>query len=148
MSKNNLTLGYVLLVGVPLLVLLTTLHAGADLTAPPALSGEWMIESAAGNCAGPLAGAGQTPISIYQTGPELLITFNDPRRTTLAGTVENGRIAAVSNTTAHCGAALRLEAAIAGKPGQRSLLGQLLPDGCGKCAPVPFRANKVGTPGR
>ena len=147
MSKNNLTLGYVLLVGVPLLVLLTTLHAGADLTAPPALSGEWMIESTAGNCAGPLAGAGQAPMSIYQTGPELLITFNDPGKTTLAGTVENGRIAAVSNT-ARCGAAFRLEAAMAGKPGQRFLLGQLLPDGCSKCAPVPFRANKVGTPGR
>jgi len=147
MSKNNLTLGYVLLVGVPLLVLLSTLHAGADLTAPPALSGEWMIESTAGNCTGPLAGAGRTPMSIYQTGPDLLVTFNDPRKTTLAGTVENGHVAAVSNTT-NCGAAFRLEAAAAGKPPQRSLLGRLLPDGCGKCAPVSFRANKVATPGR
>ena len=142
MSKNNLTFGYVLFVGIPLLILIGTLRAGADLSAPPAVSGDWTVEPAPNKCAGPLANASQPALSIYQTGSNLLIAFNDPRKTTLAGKLEDGSVTAVSATTG--GRALRLEAAVSGEPGHRSLQGRLSFDGSSACAPVPFRAVKSG----
>jgi len=142
MFKNNLTFGYVLFVGIPLLILIGTLRAGADLSALPAVSGDWTVEPAPNKCAGPLANASQPALSIYQTGSNLLIAFNDPRKTTLAGKLEDGSVTAVSATTG--GRALRLEAAVSGEPGHRSLQGRLSFDGSSACAPVPFRAVKSG----
>ena len=142
MSKNNLTFGYVLFVGIPLLILIGTLRAGADLSAPSAVSGDWTVEPAPNKCAEPLANASQPALSIYQTGSNLLIAFNDPRKTTLAGKLEDGSVTAVSATTG--GHALRLEAAVSGEPGHRSLQGRLSFDGSNACAPVPFRAVKSG----
>jgi hypothetical protein len=142
MSKNNLTFGYVLFVGIPLLILIGTLRAGADLSAPSAVSGDWTVEPAPNKCAEPLANASQPALSIYQTGSNLLIAFNDPRKTTLAGKLEDGSVTAVSATIG--GHALRLEAAVSGKPGHRSLQGRLSFDGSNACAPVPFRAVKSG----
>jgi hypothetical protein len=143
MFKNNLTFGYVLLVGIPLTILIGTLRAGAYLSAPPAVSGAWTVEPAPNKRAGPLADANPPTLNIYQTGADLLIAFNDPPQTTLAGHLANGRIAAASSTLGR-GTALRLEAALTAKPGHRSMQGRLLFDGCAACAPVPFRATKSG----
>ena len=143
MFKNNLTFGYVIFVGVPLLILIGVLRAGSNLSAPPALSGEWTIELRADKCAGALTAASQPTLRIYQTGADLLIAFNAPRNTTLAGQIADGRISAVSSQPG-CGTALRLEAEVSGKPGRRSLAGRLLFDGCPACAPVPFRAAQPG----
>src|ERR1700735_2717822 len=112
MFKNNLTFGYVLFVGVPLLILIGTLRAGAGLSAPPAVAGDWTIESTANKCGRPLADASQPALSIYQTGSNLLIAFNDPWKTTLAGKLEDGGVTAVAVTEG--GRALRLEAALSG----------------------------------
>jgi hypothetical protein len=142
MVKNNFTFGYVLFVGVPLLILIGTLRAGADLSAPPAVSGDWTVEPAPNKCAESLANASQPALSIYQTGSNLLIAFNDPWKTTLAGKLEDGGVTAVAVTEG--GRALRLEAALSGKPGHRSLQGRLSFDGSNACAPVPFRAVKSG----
>jgi hypothetical protein len=142
MSKNNLTFGCVLFVGIPLLILIGTLRAGADLSAPSAVSGDWTVEPAPNKCAEPLANASQPALSIFQTGSNLLIAFNDPRKTTLSGKLEDGSVTAVSATTG--GHVLRLEAAVSGKPGHRSLQGRLSFDGPNACAPVPFRAVKSG----
>jgi hypothetical protein len=142
MFKNNLTFGYVLFVGVPLLILIGTLRAGAGLSAPPAVAGDWTIESTANKCGRPLADASQPALSIYQTGSNLLIAFNDPWKTTLAGKLEDGGVTAVAVTEG--GRALRLEAALSGKPCHRSLQGRLSFDGSNACAPVPFRAVKSG----
>src|ERR1039458_2256130 len=97
MFKDNLTFGYVLFVGIPLLILIGTLRA----------------------------------------------SFNDTQKPTLAGHLESGHIVTTSSTSG-CGTVLRLEAALTAKPGQRSMQGRLLFDGCDACAPVPFRANKSG----
>jgi hypothetical protein len=133
MFKNNLTLGYILLVGVPLLILVGTLRAGGSLVAPSAVSGEWTVERTGGNCAAPL---GNT-LSVQQVGTDLLISFGDPRKTTLAGTLEGGHISAA-------GHAFRMEATISGKPDHRSWQGQVSVDGSDSCAPVQFRATKSG----
>ena len=143
MSRNNLTFGYVLFVGIPLLILIGTLRAGAKFSAPPAISGDWAIEPMPNKCAGPLADVSPPTMNIYQTGADLLVAFNDPPKTTLAGHLENGHIAATSSTSGR-GAALRLEAALNPEPGHRSMQGRLFFDGCNTCAPVPFRAIKSG----
>ena len=141
MFKNKLTFGYVLFVGIPLLILLGVFAAGADLSAPPAVSGDWIVEPVPNKCAGPLADANPPTLNIYQTGAHLLIAFNDARKTTLNGKLEGGRIAAVSSTTGY-GTALRLNAALTGKPGHRLLQGQLSLDGSNLCDSVPFRATR------
>jgi hypothetical protein len=156
MRKNNLTFGYVLFVGIPLLVLIFTLRAGGHLAASPALAGEWLVEQAPetpppDKCAGPLANGARPTVNIYQAGADVQIAFNDPRKTTLAGRLENGRVAATGKRGAapvNCGdqAAIRLEAAIAGKPGQRSLLGRISFDGCAACPPVQFMAARPALP--
>jgi hypothetical protein len=155
MLKNNLTLGYVLFVGIPLLILIGTLRAGGHVTALPTLSGEWIVQAREtpppDRCGGPLANAAQPAISVYQTGPDLLITFNDSRQTTLAARLENGRIAGTANRAAapaNCGsnAAIRFEAGLTGTAGRRSLLGQLSFDGCASCAPVQFVATRPALP--
>ena len=143
MFKDNPTFGYVLFVGIPLLILIGTLRAGAGLSAPPAVSGDWTVEPMPNKCAGSLADANPTSLSIYQTGADLRISFNDTQKTTLAGHLESGHIVTTSSTSG-CGTVLRLEAALTAKPGQRSMQGRLLFDGCDACAPVPFRANKSG----
>src|ERR1039458_6214038 len=70
MFKDNLTFGYVLFVGIPLLILIGTLRAGAGLSAPPAVSGDWTVEPMPNKCAGSLADANPTSLSIYQTGAD------------------------------------------------------------------------------
>jgi hypothetical protein len=152
MFKNNLTFGYVLFVGIPLPILIGSLRAGGHLTALPALSGEWIVEPAQhgaqpDNCAGPLAKADFPALSIYQTGTDLPISFNDPMKVTLRGKLEHGRILGIGTRVAapaNCGnrAAIRLEAGIAGTFDQRSLLGRISFDGCASCAPVAFVATR------
>jgi hypothetical protein len=143
MLKKKLTFGYILFVGIPLLILLGTLRAGAGLTALPAVSGDWSMDPVSIQCSGPIADGGRPALSIYQNGTDLRIAFNDARKTTLAGKLESGRVIAVSNTTA-CGSALHLDAILGGKPGHRLLQGRLSLDGCDGCAAVPFFATKLG----
>lgn len=146
MFKNNLTLAYILLVGVPLLILAGTLRAGRNLTAEPAVFGEWMVErtpnsTPIGKCTALFAETGQTTLVVDQTGTTVSISFGDPRKTTFSGTLKNGRIAAQGE----CGGteSIRLEADVTGKPGQRSLQGRLWVEGCDSCAPVAFRASRL-----
>lgn len=130
MFKNNLKLGYIFFVGLPLLVLIGTLRSGANLTAPPAVSGEWAIERTPAQSGRPLV------LTISQTGADLLITFDDPRQTAITGTLTGRHIAAGGAP------GMRLEAEVTGMPGRRSLSGQLQLGGCGTCAPFPFLATK------
>ena len=117
MFKNRLTLGYLVLVGVPLLFLAVTLRAGRGLSAPPAISGTWTIESQQ---------ALPRTMTIDQTGPDLLIAFHDPDRPQFAASLENGRISGPG-----------FQAGVTGQPGKRWLEGR---------APAAFRAVKSKAP--
>lgn len=130
MLKNHLTLGYILLVGVPLLILAGTLRAGARLAAPPAIAGEWIVERTGGNCADALG----STLSVYQTGSDLLLSFG---KAPLAGTLEGAHLSAA-------GRALRIEATVSGKPDRRQWQGQISGDGAGSCQPVQFLARRSG----
>jgi hypothetical protein len=150
MFKNRLTLGYLVLVGVPLLFLVGTLRAGRTLTAPPALSGDWTIQP---TDTPPGSQTVPPSLSIYQTGADLLITFRDAEKTQFTARLESGRIAgAVSLTPRTWGGqgvtAVKLDASLGGMPGRRFLEGQIAFEGCPSCTPIKFRATKSITPER
>lgn len=152
MLGNRLVMGYLLLVGAPLLVLFTALEAGKSLVAPPAVSGEWILAPPAnsqpeGAWPGLLAALRPPVLTVSQSGTELTLTLNDTPRTRFAGTLESGRIAAIASQAAAapgCGGntAIRLKAVVAGSAGQRSLDGELWLSGCPSCAPSPFTATR------
>jgi len=131
MFKNHLTLGYILLVGVPLLILATTLRGGARLAAPPAVAGEWAVQRAPGNCGAAMGSA----LGVQQVGTDLLITLADRPSVTLAGTLEGGHITASGHTYG-------LEATVSGKPEHRSWQGHFSAGGPDACPPVEFQATK------
>src|ERR1017187_5300234 len=120
MFKDNLTFGYVLFVGIPLLILIGTLRAGAGLSAPSAVSGDWIVETMPNKCAGSLADANPTSLSIYQTGVDLRISCNNKQKTPLAGHLESVHIGPTKSTPG-CVPVLRHEAALPAKPGQRCM---------------------------
>jgi hypothetical protein len=122
---------YLLLVGVPVMGLLGILEAGRSIPAPLAIGGEWTLEfDPAAHCANGPAALRQPAWNITQSGTEALITLNDGHATTLEATVDGASLSAKSP-------AAGIAASIAGKPGARTLTGQMNFDGC---APVAFRA--------
>jgi hypothetical protein len=87
---------YLILVGVPLLGILALLRVGQTLSAPTSLAGSWSAQLSP-NPHDSLEGvlllsSGPTMLSISQSGPNLLLSFNDNQQTTLAGTVRDATI--------------------------------------------------------
>ena len=155
MFKNRLTLGYVLLVGVPLLFLVATLRAGGSLAAPPSVGGEWLIETASSEntCLAPLVSSRQPALTVYQSGTELSIVANDARRVTFTGELKDRNItgtALYKDDAARCGREMliHLNATLVGRPGKGALQGQFLVNDCDSCPPVSFRATKPAVPGK
>lgn len=122
---------YLLLVGVPVMGLLGILEAGRSIPAPLSIGGEWTLEfDPAAHCANGLAGLRQPAWNISQSGAEALITLNDVHATTLEARVNGAALTAKSP-------AAGIAASIAGKPGARTLQGEMNFEGC---APIAFRA--------
>ena len=152
MLRNKLMMGYLLLVGAPLLILFSASQAGKGLTAPPAVSGDWILVPAAnsqpaGNCSGLLAAGKQPFLTIAQSGTDLTLTLNDRGKTRFQGSIEAAGIEATGNWAGPVpgcggGTAIRLRATVDGPSGDRSLRGELRLDGCGGCPPAPFVATR------
>jgi hypothetical protein len=85
---------YLSLVGIPVLGILGLLRMGQTLSAPVSLAGTWSAQlslpdphdSPGGD---PLLHSGSTILSVSQSGPHLLISFDDNQRTTLVGNVHD-----------------------------------------------------------
>jgi hypothetical protein len=122
---------YLLLVGLPVMGLLGILEAGRGIPAPLSIGGEWTMEfDPAAHCANGPADLRQPALNISQSGAQALITVNDGHATTLEATIDGAALTAKSPTAG-------IAASIAGKPGERTLQGEMDFDGC---APVAFRA--------
>ena len=83
---------YFLLVGIPILGIWGTLRFGENLRPPVSVGGTWRIElsSQAGadaSCGQPPIRSDQPVLTISQSGPHLLLTFNDPKKTSLIGEI-------------------------------------------------------------
>jgi hypothetical protein len=112
MKKNRLTLGYVLLVGAPLLVLLSASEMGKGLTPEPAIAGDWALEWDA------------APVfqkaAIAQSGRDVVLTSGDRR---WRGTLENSRLSVEGPE------ATAIHGVITGDRTHRLLQGQLVAAG-------------------
>lgn len=118
----RLILLYLFLVGMPILGVLAILRLGENLTPPVSVGGAWNIEisSQTGDnlaCSNPLMSSQQPILTISQSGPRLLLIFNDPARTTLIGEIHEATITARTpghgaNATADETARLYLEARV------------------------------------
>jgi hypothetical protein len=120
--------GYILLVGVPLVGLLGILEAGRSIAAPMSVGGDWVLDVDPAACPSGVARLRQPVLSIVQSGTDALVTLNDGRATQMPATIAGAAL----NASA-------LRATIAGKPNQRALTGTLQLDGC---PPLTFRATR------
>ncbi len=91
---------YAFLVGVPILGLLGILRLGEGLTPPVSVGGAWSVEVSSQTvvddsaCGNSLIHSDQPVLSISQSGPRLLLTFNNAEKTTLAGEIHDVTITA------------------------------------------------------
>jgi|SRR5579863_2505715 len=158
MVSNRLVLAYLVLVGLPVLMLFSILETGRALVAPPAIAGDWSIDfegtpATADTCSGQLANLPRPALSISQAGTLLTIALNDGGKTRFATVMEDGRLAGSAGRIGLAGGcsqdmALHLEASVNGKRGQRWLEGRFSFPGCASCQAVQFRANRFGPPGK
>lgn len=153
MSKRKLIVAYICLVGTPLLGLLGILRAGQHLTPPVSVGGAWYLEAnfgalASGSCRDLLTSVNQPFLSILQSGTNLVLSLNNPQKTTLPGTIRGAEITMsredvpVSKETEACTdpQAMQLNATVGNQGGQRVLTGSLAVQGCTACQPIHFRA--------
>jgi hypothetical protein len=92
---------YAFAMGVPILGIVGVLHLGETLTPPVSVGGMWRIElslPAAGDsaCGSPFSHSEQPVLTISQSGPHLLLAFNDQAGTTLRGEIRGQTMAAES----------------------------------------------------
>lgn len=153
MSKRSAMLGYFLLVGVPLLLLLLILHAGRRLTAPVSLGGAWdlVVDSAATGkttCASLLYRIRKPFFTISQSGGQLQFVLGDRQATTFPGTLRGDQVLAKAPAARTCAGpkSIFLHARVSDEGDARVLTGTLGIDGCGDCAPVRFRALREDPP--
>jgi len=108
--------------------LLGILEAGRGIAPPLAVGGEWVVEFGSGSagCSSGLAGLRQPALNISQSGTQAIVTLNDGHATSLNALIDGPDLTAKW-----------LRATIAGKPGERTLQGEMTFAGC---APVAFRA--------
>lgn len=120
---------YLLLVGVPVLLVLGILELGRDLTAPIAVGGVWNIEKSATDpneppCGAVPLGSDSPALTIAQSGSHLQIVFNDANRTTLTGELREQTISTASAPSQGADA-IQLEARVDRQTDPHSLQGSL-----------------------
>jgi hypothetical protein len=153
MSRTNrkLVVAYIFLVGLPLLVLVEVLKMGGTLAAPISVDGVWRMETRASHlldlpCGNLLSSVTNGPVSISQSGKNLVLTLNGGSKAT-ATVLEGKTIKAWfapmgSFNEAGCSGdrIFTLTATLDPKSDPRTLSGTLSVDGCAPCVPVEFRA--------
>lgn len=85
---------YLLMVGLPILGVFGLLQIGQQLTPPVSVGGDWLIEvtpAAGANaiCGQFLIQADRPRLTILQSGPRLVLTFNDAAKTALPGSIDD-----------------------------------------------------------
>ncbi len=158
MAKRKLIWSYVFLVGLPLLGLVCTLHAGAISPAPMAVRGNWTVEADLNSwrglsCGKLLTEARQPMFRISQAGRTLAVAINNHEKTLLTGTSVGAILTATrangeeGDEGAHgLGAGCSdphpfgLQATVKENGKQRSLAGTFILDGCVACPALTFRA--------
>lgn len=83
---------YLLLVGIPVLLVIGVLQFGSSLTPPISVGGVWNVEvpaQTANLCGITAFHSDQPALTISQSGSNLQLTFNDEAKTSLSGVLED-----------------------------------------------------------
>ena len=150
-TSRNFVVAYILLVGLPLLGLAGVLRSGRSLTAPISVDGVWKIEADAARLAAlscDKSVSAFSSVAISQSGNSLVLTLNNPSKTTAAGTLDGKSLKAAivpardaaSKSGCQGDRPLMLAATVDPSTEPKSLTGLLSEDGCPSCAPVAFHA--------
>jgi hypothetical protein len=104
---NKLFISYLLLVGVPILGVLGLLRLGANLAAPVAVAGDWLlVEAPYSSCMNGLVWDQPSKMAIAQSGRLLVVSLSDANHSVLTGKLDGLAITAESDR------GLRLSAAV------------------------------------
>lgn len=151
-KNRRFIIGYVLLVGLPVLALVAVLNRGRDLTAPTSVGGVWKFEIAPDRpsnsaCGESLSLLSDSLISISQSGKSLSLTLDNGSRAAVSALIEgdmiSGLLPASVNGAEETGCEnriLTLTATVTGSADARKMVGELSLSGCESCEPVGFHA--------
>jgi hypothetical protein len=166
MNKGRIIAAYICLVGGPLLGLIGVLRAGARLTPPRAVRGNWIVQADFSlwhgmPCEALLAHAPQPLLNIAQSGRDVTVTLSNPENIVLVGTVDGPNLTAAPAASGdNSGPApkqfpgcpdprsLRLQARVSDLGKDRSLKGTFSLDHCSECSPLAFSAVRQVPDGR
>jgi hypothetical protein len=147
MIARHLLIEYLLMVGVPFILLLGVLHRGQALKAPADIQGNWQVavngSSAAGSsCETVLESLDGSPMTISQSGSYLTASINK-EHLTLRGRSEGESLwleSVPSKDSVLNGDMLRLTGAVGDEQGSRVIRGMLLMPRMMDCPPRAFEA--------
>jgi hypothetical protein len=162
MYKWKIISAYVFFVGMPLLALVGILRAGAHLTPPLAVRGDWFVLADFNSwrralCEARLTNVLQPLLNITQSGKDIAIKLNDAEKVVMVGTINGttlvaahpgalGKIELIPMPSRGC--SLRLQAEVRDQGKQRSLTGTFTLDGCASCPSLAFSAIRQVPEGR
>jgi hypothetical protein len=147
--NKNFIIAYVLLVGLPGIILIGILRIGSKLAAPLSIEGVWKVETnvapvAALLCLEPSASAPEISLVISQSGKDVALNVGAGPGGRAPGVIEGNVIKTsplrLSRSEGCANLLPALTAIVDPNTVPRSLAGTLSANGCPSCAHVDFRA--------
>lgn len=131
---KRLLSGYLMMVGIPLIVIVVVMNAGRDLVAPPSIGGGWAMQwadpDAAAKCKERLPEAVGGSLAISQSGRHLTAFWNEDGASAMKGTLDQGQftLCPIGTSSESCSSdPLHLTGRILEENGERRLEVQLYP---------------------
>ena len=147
MITRRLLIEYLLMVGIPLILLLGVLHQGRSLQAPAEIQGDWKLalnsSTATAAPCGPLRGLDGSAIVISRSGSYLTASISNSEKQILKGRSEGADLwleSVQGEDPARSGELLRLTGTVTGKQAERLIRGTLLMPRSVDCPPLAFEA--------
>ena len=148
---------YLFLVGAPVLGLFAVLRTGERLVPPHSVGGAWVLEDPSLSvtehpCIGLEFEVERPTVSVAQSGPRVVLTFNNTARTVFIGELRDSAITARPQDRALGGRCadltLQLEPAAPTPDGRPRFVGAIHASGCADCEPIPIAIRRRLTPAR
>jgi hypothetical protein len=141
MIARRLAIGYLCLVGLPLIAVLLIVKLGEGIPALPSVEGSWAMEAPAqpapaGECAGFLQGFGGRTLSVSQSGRFLAASWDHQPKIKLRGLLEGSEftLSSAAKLRGACEEApLRIDGLVLDAAGQRTLSARLSVPACAAC---------------
>jgi hypothetical protein len=144
---RRMALEYLLVVGLPLGLLVLTLHRSRDLAAPAAVAGAWSMRLLSSETECPNANEIGVPdsamLSIEQSGRYIEARIDSSSAALLRGRVSSGAFWLETAGVAPASGGLRLAGVRAPSDGGETIRGALLRAGRTDCPPISFEASRA-----